>query len=252
MFLWTAFIVGLVGSAHCAGMCGPIALALPLKAERVSGKILSGFVYNIGRTLTYAFMGAVFGLLGLGLNLFGVQKWIGIVMGSLMIISIILPKLITFKFIPDSAFSFTGKIKSTLIKLFTLKSTFTIFLIGIVNGFLPCGLVYIAIAGAIGTGNIFTGVYFMTAFGLGTLPMLLGISLLGNLSGIKFRNKMNKIIPYAVVLVGAFFILRGLNLGIPFVSPKTEMIEQKFEDVMKVKTPCEKTTVEKEKLPCCH
>ena len=251
-FIFSGLVLGLAGSLHCAGMCGPIALALPLKSDSIGSKIFSGFLYNIGRTTTYALMGAIFGLVGQGLHLFGIQMWVGIIMGSIMILSVLFPKLINFGFITESpAFSFVSKIKSGLYDLFTRKSTGTIYLIGVLNGFLPCGLVYIAIAGAIATGDLFTGIYFMTAFGLGTLPMLFVISMIGNLAGLKFRNKLSKFVPYAVVIVGAFFILRGLNLGIPFISPKADMIEQRFDEELKSKKSCNEISLEKEKLPCC-
>ena len=97
------------------------------------------------------------------------------------------------------------------------------------NGLLPCGLVYIAIAGAIGTGDVVQGTLYMILFGLGTIPMMLSISLAGNMIGLALRNRINKLIPVLVVVVGLLFILRGLDLGIPYLSPEKQKIEQKFE-----------------------
>ena len=116
-----------------------------------------------------------------------------------------------------------------------LASIFSsLFFIGLLNGLLPCGLVYMAIAGAIGTGAVFSGSLYMIMFGLGTLPMLLGITLAGNLLGLAFRKRINKVIPVLVILVGIFFVLRGLSLGIPFLSPPKEKIEKKFGKSIKV------------------
>ena len=104
------------------------------------------------------------------------------------------------------------------------------------NGLLPCGLVYMAIAGAIGTGGIVEGSLYMFLFGLGTIPMLLAISLAGNILSLTVRNNINKLIPVLVVIVGLLFILRGLSLGIPYLSPPKQKIEQKFEKSLETET----------------
>ncbi len=86
-----------------------------------------------------------------------------------------------------------------------------------------------AIAGALGTGNVPYATLFMVLFGLGTLPMMLAISLAGNMLSSKIRTKLTKIVPYVIVFVGLIFVLRGLSLGIPFLSPPEDKIKQKFE-----------------------
>ena len=232
--LLSGLILGLMGSFHCAGMCGPIAIALPLRGDNYFQKVFGGILYNLGRTITYGIMGAVFGLLGQGLEMVGFQQWVSVIMGILMISSVLFPKLFKSQYdLNKSMFSFVGKLKNALKKLFTQKSYGALFLIGILNGYLPCGLVYIALAGAIGTGSVVYGTFFMILFGLGTLPMLLGISLIGNMASVKLRNKINKFIPAVVVFVGIMFILSGLNLGIPFFSPKKDMINKKFKKELK-------------------
>jgi len=228
--LFSALVLGIMGSFHCAGMCGPIAIALPLHGNTVGGKIFGGSLYNLGRTITYGIMGALFGMLGQGLALIGFQQKISVIMGSLMIISVLFPALFRNQYsLEKSWFSFVGKLKSTIGKMFSIRSYSSLFFIGMLNGLLPCGLVYMAIAGAIGTGSIGLGTLYMILFGLGTIPMLLGISLAGNLLSQTVRKRINKLIPIMVVLVGIFFILRGLSLGIPFLSPPREKIEKKFE-----------------------
>lgn len=228
--LLSAFVLGLMGSFHCAGMCGPIAIALPLHGNTVPQKIFGGTLYNVGRTITYGIMGALFGLLGQGMEMIGFQQKISVIMGVLMIISVLFPALFKNQYSMDkSMFSFVGKLKKSIGKMFSIRSFSSLFFIGMLNGLLPCGLVYMAIAGAIGTGNAGQGTLYMILFGLGTIPMLLTISLAGNVMSQTIRKKINKLIPVLVVIVGLLFILRGLSLGIPFLSPPKQKIEQKFE-----------------------
>src|ERR1035437_1133437 len=179
-FLLTAFFLGLMGSIHCAGMCGPIALSLPLQGNTFAQKLGGGFLYTIGKAAMYAIMGFLFGLLGQGFVFIGFQKWIAIVMGIIMILSVIVPSL--FHSIHISfARRFLQKIRAQFSKLFTIKSKSSLLFLGILNALLPCGLVYLAIAGSIGTGNALMGMLFMFCFGLGTIPMLLTITLAGNM-----------------------------------------------------------------------
>ena len=228
--LLSALGLGLMGSFHCAGMCGPIAIALPLHGNTVSQKIFGGTLYNVGRTITYGIMGAIFGFLGQGVEMLGFQQKISVVMGALMIISVLFPALFKNQYRMDKSwFSFVGKLKKSIGKLFSIRSFSSLFFIGLLNGLLPCGLVYMAIAGAIGTGNVTQGSLYMILFGLGTIPMLLTISLAGNIMSQAIRRKINKLIPVLVVVVGLLFILRGLSLGIPYLSPPKQKIEQKFE-----------------------
>ncbi len=228
--LLSALLLGLMGSFHCAGMCGPIAIALPLHGNTVPQKIFGGALYNLGRTITYGVMGAVFGLLGQGVGMIGFQQKISVIMGVLMIVSILFPAIFKNQYNMDkSMFSIVGKLKKSIGKMFSIRSFSSLFFIGLLNGLLPCGLVYMAIAGAIGTGDIFMGSMYMILFGLGTIPMMLSISLAGNIMSASIRVKINKLIPVMVVIVGIFFILRGLSLGIPFLSPPKEKIEKKFE-----------------------
>lgn len=216
--LWIGLLTGLIGSLHCVGMCGPIALSLPLRGNSYVEKISGGILYNIGRTLTYALMGALFGAIGQGFQLIGFQQWISIIMGALMVISVLLPSLFT-PIKASNIFGLTNKVRKGIQRLFAKRSFGGLFLIGLLNGLLPCGLVYVAIASAIGTGDFYLGIGFMVLFGLGTLPMMLGINVIGNMLSLPVRKKINKVIPFVVVIVGVLFILRGLSLGIPYISP---------------------------------
>jgi sulfite exporter TauE/SafE len=228
--LISALVLGLLGSFHCAGMCGPIAIALPLHGNRLPQKIYGGTLYNLGRTLTYGLMGAVFGLLGQGVRMIGFQQKVSIIMGAFMIIAVFFPSIFKNQYSTENGWiSWVGKLKSSIAGMFAIRSFSSLFFIGLANGLLPCGLVYIAIAGAIGTGDVVYGSLYMLMFGLGTIPMMLSIAIAGNMISVAVRNKINKLMPVLVVLVGVFFILRGLSLGIPFLSPPKEKIEKKFE-----------------------
>jgi sulfite exporter TauE/SafE len=217
MHLWTAFLLGFVGSAHCAGMCGPLALALP-RGGGSRGIFLAGRVlYNLGRIVTYAGMGAVFGILGQGVALAGLQRWVSLALGAVILLGVFVSPRFANTIPMTRAVSW---LKAALGKLLQRRALSSLFGIGLLNGLLPCGLVYVACAVATATGNVFTGVQYMIAFGLGTLPLMLAISLVGTKLQFALRFKVQRLIPVSLVIVGLLLLLRGMALGIPYVSPK--------------------------------
>jgi uncharacterized protein len=216
MDYWTAFILGLVGSLHCAGMCGPLALALPGAATSSARFMLGRAAYNLGRIVTYCAMGVVFGLFGKTLLLAGVQRWVSISLGVVLIVGLFTSrKLALWK--PVTLL--VNQLKSRMSGLLRQRSLVSVGALGLLNGLLPCGLVYVAAAGATATGHIVNGAIYMAAFGAGTLPMMLAIGLGGKLVPLSFRLKMRTAIPVSVFLLGTLLILRGMSLGIPYVSP---------------------------------
>jgi len=221
MELWTAFVIGLLGSFHCIGMCGPIVLALPPGEHGNVAFILGRLLYNAGRVLTYAILGAVFGLLGTGISVAGLTQWASISLGVVILLAVLLPSKSKQVFIDKLQFSLlTSRLKIYFGKLFKKSSQGSLFLIGIVNGFLPCGFVYIGIAGAIATGSLLNGILYMALFGAGTIPIMFGVSLAGNFISLKLRQNISRFIPVLASILAIIFILRGLNLGIPYLSPK--------------------------------
>lgn len=223
--LITPLTIGLIGSFHCIGMCGPIAVALPLKSHKPAAKVVGSLLYNLGRTLTYAVLGLLFGLLGQGIQLAGFQQWTSILLGIVMILSVLFPYFFKQRISLNNLFTgYAGRLISKLRQLFANHSFQSLFSIGLLNGLLPCGLVYVAIAGAINTNQLFSGALFMVLFGLGTIPMMLLLSLTGNMISGRLRTGMRRVVPYFIVLLGILFILRGLSLGIPYVSPKAEKL----------------------------
>lgn len=224
----TPLTIGLIGSFHCIGMCGPIVVALPLKKHNLVSKITGAFLYNSGRVVTYSLLGILFGMLGRGIRLAGFQQWTSIFLGVAMIVSVLFPVVFHEKITIGNLFSgFAARLINRLRKLFTDRSYSSLLMIGLLNGLLPCGLVYVAIAGAISSGTVLSGAIFMMMFGFGTIPLLLTATLASDAIGHRIRQKMQRVVPYFVFVLGVLFILRGLSLGIPYVSPTTEKLAPK-------------------------
>lgn len=219
--LIAAISLGFLGSFHCVGMCGPISMALPLNSPSITSKIIGAFIYNFGRLVTYSLLGALFGIVGKGFIIAGYQQTLSIALGILLLLIIFIPNhfLSRFRF-TGNIYKISSHLKTHLSQLFRKKSSSSLFLIGILNGLLPCGLVYLGIAGAIATGNSINGSLFMAAFGLGTLPAMLTISLFGSSISLSARRRITKSVPVFVSIMALLLILRGLNLGIPYISPK--------------------------------
>lgn len=221
MEIWTGFVIGLLGSVHCIGMCGPIVLALPSTSNSNWVVLLTRLLYNFGRVLTYAFLGAVFGLFGSRLNLIGLQQNASILIGVIILIAVLMPAKYKNYLTRTKIYqSFNSIIRSSFARLMSRKANSSFLLFGIVNGFLPCGFVYVAIGGAVATESVLSGTLFMALFGLGTLPIMLAASILGKHINASLRSKINRIMPVLAVILAIIFILRGLNLGIPYLSPK--------------------------------
>ena len=216
--LWTAFILGFLGSMHCAGMCGPLALALRGDSGE-SQFYLKRFMYNAGRIVTYSILGLLAGSIGAIISMAGLQQALSISLGMVLLLA-------ALTFLPRIKKLFSGIINPVNewvkrgLAFFLQRSTVAGFIsIGLLNGLLPCGLVYTALAGAAVTGTSASGAAYMALFGAGTLPMMLAISWSGKLVPVKWRSGITKIYPYITMLVAVLLILRGMNLGIPYISP---------------------------------
>jgi sulfite exporter TauE/SafE len=201
-------------------MCGPIAMMLPVDRTNEAKKITQIITYHLGRLSAYATIGLIFGLVGRGLFLAGFQQKLSVFIGVAMIIVILTPEKIFAKYnFSKPAFRLISIIKATLGSQFKNKSYKSLFTIGLLNGFLPCGMVYVALFGAIAMQNEGLGVLYMVLFGLGTVPLMSSVVYLNSFFTVRVRNKIQKVIPYIGVIIGILFILRGLGLGIPYVSP---------------------------------
>ena len=218
--LWSAFILGLLGSFHCVGMCGPIAFLLPVDRTNSLKKFTQILSYHIGRLLTYSLIGLFFGLIGKSLYIFGLQQQLSIIIGIIMIVAVLIPTQISNKFRPfQPIYRFISKVKSALGNALKKKTADTFLTIGFLNGFLPCGLVYMAVFASLATGQAVLGSIYMILFGLGTIPLMTAAVYLGKFLNTQMKHRIQKAIPVFVILIGVLFILRGLGLGIPYISP---------------------------------
>lgn len=218
--LLSAFILGVLGSFHCVGMCGPIAFMLPVDRSSAYKKIVQITIYHMGRVMAYAIIGLAFGLVGKSLYLFGFQQQLSIIVGVLMILLAVIPQHFLNQYtISKPIYKVISKIKSALGNAFNKKTTDTFLTIGFLNGFLPCGLVYMAVFAAMASGNALNGSLYMVVFGLGTIPLMTTAIYFSQLLKGAMRQKIQRVIPVFVVIIGLLFILRGLGLGIPYLSP---------------------------------
>jgi sulfite exporter TauE/SafE len=211
----TGLIIGLAGGMHCVLMCTPVVMALHPK-RTVIGQV----VYQVGRLTVYAILGLLIGALGGGLSFLGWQQTLSISMGVLMILITILPSTRSKFYKVSLNNHLLKKGRNWLARSGKGRP----FLAGMLNGFLPCGLVYVALTGALALGNTTSGVIFMIGFGVGTVPWLTAAVTSAGLLPTKFRAKASKAIPAIAIAVGVLFILRGMALDIPYISPALQSI----------------------------
>lgn len=222
--IWAGFLMGVLGSLHCIGMCGPIALALPVPGSDKAVRLLAVLVYNMGRVITYSMLGVVFGLLGTAFYLAGLQQMLSILSGCLLIILILFPVFFKKVFSGKSIVNipYVQKLKDAISARLRSHTFSSLFLIGLLNGLLPCGLVSVAIVGAIAAGGIFQSSMYMLLFGLGTVPAMAALVFSKNYVPEGLKRIFQKTAPVLVCTLGLLLILRGMNLGIPYVSPSVE------------------------------
>lgn len=216
MIYWTALLLGLGGSFHCLGMCGPLMLSVPLDRRTRLSILADRLQYQLGRISAYAIIGALFGLLGTGAVLAGIQRWVALVGGGILILLAIgqwrnLASTIKIPFLERPLFWLRQKIAILL----RSNRWYAISSVGFLNGFIPCGLVYVAVLGAMTQVHWLEGALFMTVFGLGTLPMLLGVMWLGGIAKPRFRYYFQYLTPIFLLIGGALLLFRGLEVSFP-------------------------------------
>lgn len=215
------FLIGVAGSLHCIGMCGPISFALPIKHLSFKKKLSWLLLYQTGRIITYAIIGLLFGILGRKIYLAGFQQWYSIVAGGVLLILALFyflgkknPKI---NLLPVRLYH---HVQHVIIKILSApKKWYSYLLLGMANGLLPCGMVYVALASTLSLSVSWQSAGFMAAFGAGTLPAMLAIGLMGQQLKPSLRIYFTRMVPGFMFLLGVLLILRGLNLGIPFISP---------------------------------
>ncbi|MBV6439073.1 MAG: sulfite exporter TauE/SafE family protein [Haliscomenobacteraceae bacterium CHB4] len=215
MTVITPLLLGLAASLHCVGMCGPLMLALPLDAAGRRHVLREMLTYHAGRILTYAALGVLFGLLGKSIALAGIQQGLSIGAGVLMLAMAFMAwrfeQLVTN--LPGFG-RFTRSVQLRIGRLLNQNSNGAAFGVGLLNGLLPCGMVYAALAGAIATSRGIEGGLFMALFGLGTLPLMLTVSVFGRSLGFSIRQKIRLAQPILLTLAGLLLLQRGLHLDL--------------------------------------
>lgn len=216
----SGFTLGAAGSLHCVGMCGPLSLALPVHQLSPAKKFLSLLLYQFGRVLTYSLLGLMIGLAGRSINITGYQQWFSIIMGSIIlgfaILYFVQRRTLHFKFL-NRFYSFVQRQMGKL--LHSRMGLPGFMLMGIANGLLPCGMIYIALLTTLSLTSLTESISFMTMFGLGTLPAMMLVAYINTGINPAWRLTLRKLVPYVIASVGVILVLRGLNLGIPFLSP---------------------------------
>ncbi|HPI54946.1 MAG TPA: sulfite exporter TauE/SafE family protein [Chitinophagaceae bacterium] len=215
-FLLSGFVLGLFGSMHCLGMCGPLVMSLPFQSVDRNKLGLTTFSYHVGKITTYALFGLVAGMLGQGFVLLKWQQLLSILAGVSLLALTLIPVL-------KEKLKISFPLQDWFARIFKLLSdspkVYYFFIFGLINGLLPCGLVYAAFAGAMASGSMINGALFMAAFGVGTVPSLSAIIIFKQRVPVKIRSYFLKSSYILSIFVGVLLILRGLNLGIPYVSP---------------------------------
>jgi len=201
MWIFSALALGLLSSLHCVGMCGPLVLSVARGRAELAG-------YHAGRIGVYSVMGLFAGLFGRSVRLAGFQQVFSVCLGVAILVVVFGPWKLRLPGL------------SVLVgRLWKSESRVKFLFLGMANGLLPCGMVYLALAAAMSWSAGWDAAGFMVFFGLGTLPLLLGVSYFGRYIGVSLRGRLRKVLPVVVASVGVLLILRGLGIGIPFVSP---------------------------------
>lgn len=223
--MFVPLILGLVSSLHCIGMCGPLAMMASAGGKGEGGRwkgkaLINPILYNLGRVTTYSVFGVIFGLVGRSFAWFGWQQKISIALGVIILLGLLFPAL------SRKLTTLSGPVERTMASVRRRMSALlfngnpgSLYAFGLLNGLLPCGMVYMALAGAVATGTVAGGAGFMALFGLGTLPAMWGVSALGSFAGQGFRSGARKLFPALMAIMAMLLILRGLDLDIPYLSP---------------------------------
>ena len=219
-YLIGGLIIGFAGSLHCAGMCGPLQLLVPSRVKGQAPGTKEFIIYHIGRVTLYSLLGVLSGLIGLQLMLFQSFQWISIILGSIMLVFAWAGLERNGKLSQHVMALLQHRLQKVYQALRVNPSLLLIYNVGLLNGLLPCGLVYFALLNAIASQHIAIGFASMAMFGLGTLPIFIFLKVVR--SKVKNQRILTQLQPYILTVAALLIILRGLNLGIPYLSPTIE------------------------------
>ncbi|MDW3193905.1 MAG: sulfite exporter TauE/SafE family protein [Cytophagales bacterium] len=208
--------IGFVGSWHCIGMCGPLAMALPYRSANPLVRLLKSLLYTLGRTLTYVLVGLLLASVGEGFALAGFQRSLSLIVGLVLVAIVLFPSFNKRLELSVSRTRLGRFVQQRIARLYQSQRSGTFFLVGMLNGLLPCGMVYMAAFAALGSADTISGILIMTGFGLGTLPLMTSFTLLpvrewlARFRGMKVANAL-------MLVAGAIMILRATALELPDV-----------------------------------
>jgi sulfite exporter TauE/SafE len=215
--LWSTFLLGILGSVHCLGMCGPLALSLPF-AVQSGNKWRSIIIYYLAKASAYSMMGGVMGILGKGIMLMKWQQALSVAAGAFILLMALLPALKHTRV----HFIFQKQFLALHTRLQQHPRKHYYFFMGFLNGLLPCGLVYTALTTALLAGSVAGGALAMLLFGLGTIPVMILLLFFKQRINLPLRKRLLPLSTFFSVAIGALLVLRGLNLGLPYISPQAE------------------------------
>ncbi len=214
--LLIGFTIGFVGSWHCVGMCGPLAMALPYRTSHFGTRLLKSLMYSLGRTITYVLIGLLLAILGEGFTLAGFQRSLSLLVGLILIAIVVFPSINQRLELSVSKTQLGRFVRKRIAHLYQSRRADTFFFVGLLNGLLPCGLVYMAAFAALGSADRLTGAMMMAGFGLGTIPLMTSFTVLplrewlSRFRGIKLTNVL-------MLLTGAIMIIRATTIEFPDV-----------------------------------
>ena len=215
MILISALLMGLLGSMHCIGMCGPIIVIVHNNTS-----FFHRLMYHSGRILIYGFLGIALGLIGKSFSIALSQQSISIFAGSIMLIFALIPSASSGN---STLARYMGTLYYTIFNyakpLWQSNSVYGQSIFGMVNGLLPCGFVYMALAGSLAMDSIIGSAFWMILFGIGTSISLLFAGYITSILPVHFQKSIKKAMPLATITIAILFIVRGLSLGIPYISP---------------------------------
>lgn len=214
MIYWilSAWFMGFIGSTHCIGMCGPLAMALPVSSRSKWGKLFLALTYNLGRVTTYTILGAGIGAGSALVIPTALQSSFSISVGVLMLlialILFVLQRKRTIQILPEK---WIKKVSHLIVSRMQSGRNVDVFIIGLLNGLLPCALVYAALVTAFASGSVLNSMVFMLFFGFGTLPAMWGVLFFSQWITQAIRQRLNAIFPLMYVLMGILLIARGIQ-----------------------------------------
>lgn len=211
----SAFILGIGGSLHCLGMCGPLVMALPFGTSKPENTAFNLSLYLVSKALMYGVLGLAVGTLGLGMRLITGQLVLSVAAGIFVLLVTLLPWIGRKVNLP---YEFDRMIRAWFQKRLANPKWYSFVLYGIFNALLPCVMILVAFGASAATGHPLSGFLFMLVFGLGTVPALLMAYLSGRLITRRFRLNLQWTSRAISVLLGVVLVVRGMNIHIPHSS----------------------------------